>query len=94
MADRIRHHTRLGQSLAVGQEYLHRKLVAVGVWEQAYLQRRGNKTRQQDDTYAAIDSEAWMGKGPVEHLIVGSLHPFGDRVTSLSGFIEIFRFYQ
>ena len=53
MLHRIGNHLRFGQSLAIRQEYLYGKLVAVGVGEQANLQRGSYQSRQQNDTYAA-----------------------------------------
>ena len=38
MLYRIRYQLRLCKSLTVWQEYLYGKLVAVGIWEETYLQ--------------------------------------------------------
>ena len=65
MLHRVSYHLRLGQSLAVRQEYLYRKLVAVGIGEQTNLQRGGNETRQQNDGDTTTDGYPRMRKGPI-----------------------------
>ena len=69
------------QTFTIGQEYLYGKLVAIGIWEQAYLKRGSYQRREQNDTDTATYSNPRMSKGEIEHLIVCALYPFCYRVA-------------
>ena len=81
MLHRVGYQLRLSHSLAIGQEYLHSKLIAIGIREESYLQRGGYQTRQQNHGDTSTDGDPGVGKGPVEHLVVCTLHPLGDGVS-------------
>ena len=82
---------RLCQSLTVRQEYLYGKLVAVGVWEEAYLQRRKNESRQQDEANTATNGKPWVLECPSEHAVIGVLYPIRNSIPTRA---YLSRFYN
>ena len=79
--ERVGHGARVVESLALGHEDLDGQLVAVGIGEESDLQRRHDEHRQQHHAEAAPDGEPGVGEGPVEHLVIGRLHPSRDGIA-------------
>ena len=96
MIDGVGYMLRLCQSLTLGQEYFHSKLVAVGIREKTDLQRRSNERREQNECYANTHRQPRMAESLAENSIVGLLHPFGNRIsigTHLAG-LDDFHFQE
>ena len=75
MSHTVRHGTGALKSLALGKEYLHGKLVAVGIGELSHLQGGEDEACGRHNHYGNDHSKPGMAEGPLQAMFVGNLNP-------------------
>ena len=89
VTQRVGYHTRFSNALSFWHKDLYGKLVAVGIGENAYLQRCYNDGGKNHHANATADGQPRMAERHVKHLIICILNPLRDGIAACTHLVGL-----